>query len=356
MKKAMQLLPVIFLSFLFAGLLPAQQQKKNIILDVDTSGDDMMAILYLLSRPDIDIKAISIVRGVSDVERGTEIVLRMLSFTGHPDIPVVKGHDQPIEGNNAFPSKWQPPVDNPFGLTLPETSLKAAGGDADFMITSLLKKFKGNISILAIGPLTNIAYVFSRDPSLEKNMNELVISDGAVFISGAINLEYPAIQNTVAGWNQWVDPVAADIVFRSHASIRLVPLDITAVHARHPLLLTSGVADRYAQKSNEVSSKALSDIFRYWITYYHTDTQISNTEEQAPVWDLVAAEIVCNPAVCQEWQAHQVRIQTGDAAKAGQILLPDGGEKNTRICLQGDQRLFEEELIKSATLPFKEEK
>ena len=53
------------------------RSKRNIILDVDTSGDDLMAILYLLAQPDVDIKAITIVHGVSDVEKGTEIVLQV---------------------------------------------------------------------------------------------------------------------------------------------------------------------------------------------------------------------------------------------------------------------------------------
>jgi inosine-uridine nucleoside N-ribohydrolase len=349
MKKAILFMPVLFLLFLAGSTLFAQQ-KKNIILDVDTSGDDMMAVLYLLSRPDIDIKAISIVRGVSDVEKGTEIVLRLLNLTGHPEIPVVKGADKPLKGTNAFPLKWQPSVSNPFGLNLPPCHLKASEVKSTDMIISLLKKYNGNISILAIGPLTNIAEVFLQEPSLENNICDLFISDGAVNITGAIQMEYPDIHNTVAGWNQWVDPEAADIVFHSHARISLVPLDITAVHAPHPLLLTSGMAERFTASAGNEPSKALSDIFNYWITYYHTSTQIGNAEEQAPVWDLVASIILCNPSVCTSWQSHQVRINTGGADKAGQILLPDQGEKNTRICLEGNQQMFEEELMKPAEL------
>jgi inosine-uridine nucleoside N-ribohydrolase len=328
-----------------------KQAKRKVILDVDTSGDDIMAILYLLAQPDVDIKAITIVRGVSDVKNGTEIVLRVLALTGHPDIPVVQGADVPMEGNNAFPAKWQPPVDHPFGLDLPPHTLKPSAQNADEVISSLLKKFKGDISILALGPLTNIASVFMKEPALAGYANGIYVSDGAVYVKGAINLEYPAIKNTVAGWNLWVDARAAGIVFGSAAKITLVPLDLTAVHGAHPLLLKSGIVKRYNSRVEGNVGQSLSAIFNNWITYYHADTKINDTEEQAPVWDLVTAEIYCNNEVCTEWQEQRIKIKSGDPDTDGQIVIVKDKNPNVRICLQGSQDLFEESLLKTASLP-----
>lgn len=326
------------------------QSRKNVILDVDTSGDDIMAILYLLARPDVDIKAITIVHGVSDVEKGTEIVLRLLAITGHGDIPVVKGADVPMEGNNAFPDKWQPPVDHPFGLALPPHSLSPSVQNASEVISSLLKKYKGNISILALGPLTNIAGVLIREPALSGYAKSIYVSDGAVYVKGAINLEYPAIKNTVAGWNLWVDAKAAAVVFGSAAMITLVPLDLTAVHAPHPVLLKSGVVGKYKSRVSGAVGESLSSILGNWITYYHADTKLSDTEEQAPVWDLVAAEIYCNNEVCTVWQQKRLEIKTGDPESDGQIVIAGDKNPNARICLQGNQALFEENLLKTAAL------
>jgi pyrimidine-specific ribonucleoside hydrolase len=330
---------------------PANQKpaKRNIILDVDTSGDDLMAILYLLAQPDVDIKAITIVHGVSDVEKGTEIVLRVLALTGRTDIPVVKGADVPMEGNNAFPAKWQPPVDHPFGLELSPQTLKTSALKAGEVISSLLKKYKGDISILALGPLTNIAGAFVREPALAGYANGIYVSDGAVYVKGAINLEYPAIKNTVAGWNLWVDAKAANVVFGSTAHITLVPLDLTAVHGPHPVLLKSGVVKQYNSLASGEIGKSLSSLFNNWITYYHADTKISDTEEQAPVWDLVAAEIYCNNEVCTEWQQQKIEIKTGDPDTDGQMVIVQDKNPNVRICLQGNQDLFEESLLKTAT-------
>jgi pyrimidine-specific ribonucleoside hydrolase len=347
---------LVLLSFILMSNIPvidAVQQnrsQKNVILDVDTSGDDIMAILYLLAQPDVDIKAITIVHGVSDVEMGAEIVLRILALTGHGDIPVVKGADVPMEGSNAFPGKWQPPVDHPFGLALPPHSLSPSAQKASEVISSLLKKFKGNISVLALGPLTNIAEVFIREPALAGYANSIYVSDGAVYVKGAINLEYPAIKNTVAGWNLWVDAKAAGIVFGSAAMITLVPLDLTALHAPYPVLLKSGVVGKYNRRVSGAVGKSLSSVLSNWITYYHADTKISGTEEQAPVWDLVAAEIYCNNEVCTGWQQKRVEIKTGDPDSDGQIVIVGDKEPNVRICLQGNQALFEDDLLKTAAL------
>jgi len=353
MKKA----ALTLLALLLMGNVPVKdpvhekQPKRNVILDVDTSGDDLMAILYLLAQPDVDIKAITIVRGVSDVEKGTEIVLRVLALTGHTDIPVVKGADTPMEGNNAFPSKWQPPVDRPFGLELPPHSLKPSELKAEEVIFSLLKEFRGDISILALGPLTNIAGTFMQEPALAGYVNEIYISDGAVYIKGAINLEYPAIENTVAGWNLWVDAKAASVVFGSQAEITLVPLDLTAIHSPHPVLLKSGAVQEYNGLVTGSVGKSLSSIFNNWITNYHIDTKISGTEDQAPVWDLVAAEIFCNNAICTEWQQQSIEINTGDPDTDGQIIIVKDKKPNVRICLRGNQDMFEENLLKTAASP-----
>jgi inosine-uridine nucleoside N-ribohydrolase len=328
-----------------------KQSRRNIILDVDTSGDDLMAILYLLARQDVDIKAITIVHGVSDVEKGTEIVLRVLALAGRTEIPVVKGADKPMEGNNAFPVKWQPSVDHPFGLKLPPHTLRPSGQNAEEVIASLLREFKGNISILALGPLTNIAGVLAKDPVLAGYVNEIVVSDGAVYVKGAINLEYPAIKNTVAGWNLWVDAKAAGLVFGSEARITLVPLDLTAVHGPHPLLLKASTVTQYNNQAKGTVSKSLASVLNNWITYYNADTKIPGTEEQAPVWDLVAAEIFCDTAICTEWQRQIIEIETGDPDTDGQIILVKDRNPNVRICLRGNGDLLEKNLMETTALP-----
>jgi inosine-uridine nucleoside N-ribohydrolase len=140
------------------------------------------------------------------------------------------------------------------------------------------------------------------------------------------------------------------VVFGSAAQITLVPLDLTAVHSPHPVFLKSGVVKQYNGRASGEVGISLSSLFNNWITYYHTDTKISDTEEQAPVWDLVAAEIYCNNEVCTEWQQQNIEIKSGDTDTDGQIVIVKNKPPNVRICLRGNQDLFEESLLKTAAL------
>jgi purine nucleosidase len=324
------------------------KSKRNVILDVDTSGDDLMAVLYFLGQTEIDVKAITIVHGVSNVDEGAEIVLRLLTLTGHTNIPVAKGAKVPLEGKNAFPVKWQPEVDRPFGLELPAHSQPVSSLTAAEMITDLIKTYRGNISIMALGPLTNIAEAFNKDPSLVEDVTCIFVSDGAVYVKGSISPEYPAINNSVSGWNLWVDARAANIVFGSGAKITLVPLDLTAMNSPNPILIRSGVVNKYKARIKGTLDSSLASLMSDWITYYHSDTNISNTEEQAPVWDLVAAEIFTNPDICTGWQHHFIQIKAGDPETAGQIIISTEKKPNVSICLTGSQALFDSAFLETA--------
>jgi inosine-uridine nucleoside N-ribohydrolase len=350
MRKCIVLISVlIFLAPVKADPPQADQLKRNVILDVDTSGDDLMAILFLLAQPDIDIKAITIVQGVSNVEAGAEMVLRLLALTGHDCIPVVKGSTVPLEGNNSFPVKWQPDLDHPYGLELPPQSHKASEMTAPETIISLVNRYKGNISILGLGPLTNIALALEKEPDLVNEISSIFVSDGAVYVKGAINLEYPAIHNTVSGWNLWVDAKAAGIVFRSGVKIKLIPLDLTALHSKHPVLLRSGIVRQFSDTVRGSIGRSLGVILENWIAYYQADSKIINAENQAPVWDLVAAEIFANPEICIQSEEHSLDISTGNPETAGQIIFGKKKESNVSICLKGNQNLFDAVLLRSAS-------
>ena len=118
-----------------------ESEVRNVILDVDTSVDDIMSILYLLQDPGITIRAITISNGVAPADSGLEIVLRLLNLTGHTDIPVALGALHPLKGNNAFPLQWQPSVSNPFGLNLPPHASKASNDSAGSIIIKMIEKY-----------------------------------------------------------------------------------------------------------------------------------------------------------------------------------------------------------------------
>ena len=328
---------------------PEKETKQNIILDVDTSVDDLLSILYFLSCPDINIKAITIENGVSCIDSGAEIVLRLLSITGHPEIPVAKGTGQPLEGNNAFPKQWQPPVDKPFGLELPAHKLKVSETEATELITHLVSTYKNDITILAFGPMTNIARVFINKPKLAKNINQIYVSDGAVSVEGGIYLECPEINNRVSGWNLWVDARAASIVFSSGSPVVLVPLDLTSLHGRDPLLLKADFYTVYKQQARGMIGDCMTTLMWNWLDSYQYDAQEGSIIKMVPIWDVVASMIYHHPEIGTVWQSSHVQIKEGGPEIAGQIVTLDTGSPNVKICLKGNQVLLDSLLLQTAT-------
>ena len=328
---------------------PEKASKRNIILDVDTSVDDILSILYFLSCPDINILAITIEKGVSSVDSGAEIVMRLLKLTGHPEIPVARGTGIPLEGNNSFPEQWQPAVDRPFGLDLPEHNLKASGTEASDLIAELAAAYKNDVSVLAFGPMTNIARAFGVKPELAGNIDYIYVSDGAVNVAGGIFMEYPEIRNRVSGWNLWVDARAAAIVFQSGTPVVLVPLDLTALHGNDPLLLTADFAEEYGKKATGITGKLMSTLMENWLESYVIDQQSGQAVRKVPVWDVVAGMIFHHPEIGTEWQDASVMIMEGNPDVAGQIVLTDNGLTNVRICTGGNQATLDSLLLLTAS-------
>jgi inosine-uridine nucleoside N-ribohydrolase len=342
---------ILFISFALTfgcKYQPEQETKRNIILDTDMSVDDMMSILYFLSCTDIDIKAITIENGISSVDSGAEIALRLLNLTGHTEIPVAKGTGKPLEGNNAFPVQWQPRVGKPFGLELPPHNLKISGLEATALITLLVSAHKNDITILALGPMTNIARVFISKPGLAKNIDQIYVSDGAVNVEGGIYIEHPEINNRAAGWNLWVDARAAGIVFNSGVPVVLIPLDLTSLHGRNPLLLKTNFYNLYKQHVRGTTGECMSALMGEWLESYTYDQQDDNAVKMVPIWDLVASIMFHHPETGTVWQDSHLLIKEGEPEIAGQIVTSDTGTPNVRICLQGNQELLDSLILQTA--------
>ncbi len=348
--KFLVLYPALFVFMLLPSCQsqPEKEAKRNIILDVDMSVDDMMSILYFLSCPDIDIKAITIESGVSTVDSGAEIVLRMLQLTGHPQIPVAKGSGIPLEGDLSFPAAWRPPVNKPFGLELPAHHLKFSDLDAVTLITNLAGEYKNNITFMALGPMTNLARALLRDPKLAGSISQVYVSDGAVDVEGGIYQEWPQVNNRVSGWNLWVDARAASLVFSSGLPIVLVPLDLTALHGRDPLVLTTDFAARYRQAARDTLGRCMAVLMDNWLASYVYNPQGGTVAKGVPIWDVVACMIFHHPEIGTAWQERQVRIVEGAVEKTGQIITVEGGTPNVKVCFRGNQVLLDSLLLRSA--------
>ena len=193
-------------------------KKKRIILDTDPGIDDSLAILLALASPEISLEGLSVVHGNSSTQQGTINALSVLELAKASYIPVYQGCDLPL----VQPSLLAPETHGEQGigyakLSAPLGQPKVQKG-SDYLIEKIMSS-PGEITLVAIGPLTNIALAIRQEPRIVENVKEVFIMGGAIRHEG----------NTtpLAEFNTYVDPHAAHIVFHSGMPITLTPLDVT---------------------------------------------------------------------------------------------------------------------------------
>jgi inosine-uridine nucleoside N-ribohydrolase len=202
----------------------------HVIFDTDFAlppQDDGLALAFALNSPELDIVGITTVAGNFNVARATADALRMLEIAGRERIPVYGGASRPLAHvKDDFAAthygKWwsdEPPPAPPGGFAKKTVEKEAA---SDFIVRSVMER-PGQIEILAIGPLTNIALALKRQPAIATQVKRLVIMGGAIAAlpDGAGNI------TPNAEFNFWVDPEAARIVLRSGIPIVLSPLNVS---------------------------------------------------------------------------------------------------------------------------------
>ena len=216
--------------FLLLTAEAAFSQPHLVIFDTDfilPPGDDGMALLLALQSPEVEILGITTVAGNESLERETSDVLRVLEIAGRVDIPVYRGADMPLvhEKSDFAVSnygKWwsdEPPPPPPGGFAKKQAEVESA---YDFIVRTVAAN-PGNVTLVALGPLTNVAVALGKDPGLASKIKELVIMGGAVASlgDGGGNI------TPNAEFNFWVDPEAARKTLRSGVPILLSPLNVS---------------------------------------------------------------------------------------------------------------------------------
>lgn len=193
-----------------------KNEKMKIIIDTDPGVDDALAILMILAAPNIEVLAITTVAGNSTIENVSKNAKYLLEIAGRADIPIFVGESCPLEKKLITAN-----VHGETGLgdiDLTKTREVTSEICAAEKIAELVENNPNEITILALGPLTNIAKVLLANKKLEKKIKQLVIMGGAINVAGN--------KSRVAEFNFFVDPEAAKIVFESSVPKVLVPLDL----------------------------------------------------------------------------------------------------------------------------------
>lgn len=203
------------------------QTPTPVIFDTDMAHEDMFSALFLLSHPNVDVRAITVTgTGEAHCGPGVEHALGLVALSGQKLIPLSCGRETPLQGNHEFPPQWRQAVDNAYGVAIPAGGAASTFSAADLMIKTL-QDSEEPITIVAAGPLTNIAEALQKAPEIAPRIQEIYIMGGAVDVEGNVGNSGVGIQNKYAEWNIYADPAAANIVLKSGVPITLVPLDAT---------------------------------------------------------------------------------------------------------------------------------
>ena len=224
---------------------------QKIIIDTDPGQDDAVAILLALASPEeLEVLGITAVAGNVPLELTAKNARIVCELAGRPDIKVFAGCDRPLAHDlvTAEHVHGKTGLDGP-DLPDPTMPMQEQHG-VDFIIETLRAEPEGTVTLCPLGPLTNIATAFQRAPEIAARMKEIVLMGGAYFEVGNIT---PA-----AEFNIYVDPEAAETVFRSGVPLVVMPLDVT-----HKALVTRARNDAFRAIGNRVGEAVaeMTDFF-----------------------------------------------------------------------------------------------
>ena len=206
---------------------------RKIIIDTDPGQDDAVAILVALASPEeLDVLGITCVAGNVPLDLTSRNARIVCELAGKRDVKVFAGCDRPL-GRALVTAEHVHGKTGLDGPDLPEPTMPMAEGHAvDFIIDTLRDNAPGTVTLCPLGPLTNIATALQKAPDIADRIAKIVLMGGGYFEGGNIT--------PTAEFNIYVDPQAADIVFKSGAPVVVMPLDVT-----HKALVTKARNDAF---------------------------------------------------------------------------------------------------------------
>lgn len=230
---------------------------KRVILDCDPGIDDSIAILFALKSPELKVEAITAVSGNLTADRSAVNARKTLELLGVRDIPVAVGMLTPLV--RPYPKDPFSHGDDGLGNTsLPEPALPLDPRFAPDLLIELVNRYPGEITILASGPLTNIALAIMKDPQFGAKVQQLIVLGGAYGFN-EYAYKFATGDNPVSEWNVYVDPEAARIVFHSGINLVAIGGDIFA----HPAINLRPQHIAALQTANNRESAYMLDLLNF---------------------------------------------------------------------------------------------
>ncbi|WP_434122100.1 nucleoside hydrolase [Salinicoccus roseus] len=298
---------------------------KKVIMDVDTGVDDALAILYGLESGQLDMLGITTVNGNVPLEMVNANTLKVLSLAGREDVPVHPGADRPLL--RASEHVHHIHGDDGIGNALDDFVYSNRCEEqfaADFIIEQA-KNHPGEITLIAVGPLTNLALAFRKEPKLAEWLDEVVIMGGLVSEMGRGN----KLPNSE--FNIYTDAEAARIVFHSGAETTLVSLDVT----KRTLLSSSDI--------EVLEGRKYHDFIRQSTEVYRAFSKERFNLDGCALHDPLTVGYVLNRDFLRT-EKHYVDVETISSLGYGQTICDLGNlwdrPPNVNICTDVDGEGF----------------
>jgi purine nucleosidase len=310
------ILVLIFFSGIFApaARCQAQSQPIKIIIDTDPGTDDALAMLLAFNSPELDVRAITIVAGNVTADLGLENALKVASLAGRCDIPVARGAVHPLFQKLNTEEFWNG-ANGLGGAELPPSTCHSVPEFGPDLLIQMIHRFPHEITLVPIGPLTNIALAVSQDPTIVPLVKGVVLMGGSI-TGGNVN--------AASEFNIHSDPEAAAIVFNAGWPITMVGLDVT----EHTLITNADVA--------RLESKAGSEArFAAAVARFQIGTYQGTGFGGGAVHDALAVGAVIDPSFLKT-QDMRVEIETDGKFTRGETV-GNRGNAIDRVVPKGDR-------------------
>ena len=317
-------------------------EKKKVILDVDTGTDDAIAIMTAVMSENLEVLGVCAVNGNRGIDFTTENTLRVVEYLGK-DIPVFRGCSLPMvvslaEGRREdIPYKGpKDPQDNVHGdyIDLPPATIQEQPVSAVRWLVDTLMASEGDITLIPVGPLTNIAMALRIEPRIAQKIERIVIMGGGC---REVNI------TPTAEFNFWIDPEAAKIVFDCGCDILVVPLDAT--HAAAVSIRTADALERKGTKPATLTARIIrqrQNAYKHWQPMADIDS--------VPVHDALAVCAVLDESVLGPVVETYADVDIGKGAADGMSIFDldnryKDRKKNVKVALGADPERFADMLL-----------
>jgi inosine-uridine nucleoside N-ribohydrolase len=274
---------------------------RKIIIDTDPGIDDAMAIFYALESPELDVVGLTTVFGNAHVEVCTTNALQLLQIAGRTDIPVAQGAGNPLVGTYPGPAPIVHGTDGQGDVFLPPPGGAAVAEHAARFIVDAVRAAPGEITLVPLGPLTNIALAMTLDPTLTDHVAEIVLMGGNAFRGGNIT---PAAEANIHN-----DPEAADLVFGASCPVVMAGLDVTEA-----TVMTSADLDGIGRIDND-RARHLAAILPHYIRF---NRKVGHGDG-IPIHDSTTISYLLAPDAYR-WVEHPVRVDCGHGVARGATI------------------------------------